>query len=201
VRQVALVLGALCVLAGCNETKAPPVEPTSALADSADQIMYGARSLMTDRGVLRAELLADTAYFFDESTRIEMRNVTTTFFKSTGAKDAVLTSREGTYSTRANNMEARGNVVVVSEDGRRLTTPQLRYAQAQDQISSDSAFVVTEPGRRLEGIGFTSDPDMTRVRCLAACRGDAGQIQLPGQSSQPVRPQGETFQLPGEGRP
>jgi LPS export ABC transporter protein LptC len=202
VKRFLLALGAVCALAACNDTKAPPVEPRSALADSADQIMYGARSLMTDRGVLRAELFADTAYFFDESTRIEMRNVTTTFFKTTGAKDAVLTSREGTYNTRANTMEARGNVVVVSEDGRRLTTPQLRYAQTQDQISSDSAFVLTEPRRRLEGTGFTSDPDMTKVRCLAACRGAAGEIQLPGEgSAEPTRPKGETFQLPGEARP
>jgi LPS export ABC transporter protein LptC len=196
-----MALGAGCALAACDDSKAPPVRPTSPLADSADQIMYNARSLLTDRGVLRAELLADTAYFFDESTRIEMRDVTTTFFKATGAKDAVLTSREGTYNTRADRMEARGNVVIVSEDGRRLTTPQLRYEQRQDQISSDSAFVLTEPGRRLEGVGFTSDPDMTQVRCLAACRGEAGQIQLPGEKGQPTRPDGETFQLPGEGRP
>jgi hypothetical protein len=61
-------------------------------------------------------------------------------------------------------MEARGNVIVVSEDGRRLTTEQMRYDQARNEISSDSAFILTEPGRRLEGVGFVSDPQMNNVR-------------------------------------
>jgi LPS export ABC transporter protein LptC len=197
----ALVVAALGALA-CTDTKSPPPAPTTALADSADQIMFHARSVMTDRGVLRADLLADTAYFFDENTRIEMRTVNTTFFTVTGAKNAVLTSREGTYNTRQNGMEARGNVVVVSEDGRRLTTSQLRYDQQKNEISSDSSFVFTEPGRRLEGVGFTSDPDMTRMRCLASCRGTAGQVNLPAENAPQQRPPaGGTFRLPGEASP
>jgi LPS export ABC transporter protein LptC len=205
---VAAVL--LAGAAACSDAKAPVVVPTNALADSAEQTMFKARSLLTNAGVLRAELFADTAYFFDESTRIEMRVVNTLFFRPTGAKNATLTSREGTYNTRLGTMEARGSVVVVSEDGRRLTTPHLRFDQNKNEISSDSAFVLTEPGRRLEGIGFTSDPDMNQMRCLAACRGNAGQIRLPA-AGQPepgappppradsvvrVQPPGGTFRLP-----
>jgi LPS export ABC transporter protein LptC len=187
--------------AACTDTKSPPVVPTTPLADSADQIMYRARSVLTDRGVQRADLLADTAYFFDENTRIEMRQVNTTFFRPTGAKNAVLTARQGTYNTRLGNMEARGNVVVVSEDGRRLTTEQLRYDQQKNEISSDSAFVFTETGRRLEGVGFTSDPDMTRMRCMASCRGSYGQVRLPGEGTPPQAAPAGTFRLPGEGAP
>jgi LPS export ABC transporter protein LptC len=175
---VVLLVAALLGVA-CRETGKQPGLTTPA-ADSADQIMYGAKSVLTDRGLMRAELIADTAYFYDENTRIEMRQVHLTFFTQTGVKNAVLTSREGTYNTRLGNMEARGDVVVVSEDGRRLTTPQLRYAQARNEISSDSTFTLKEPGRTLEGIGFTSDPNLNTVRCLRACRG-AGAITLPSQ--------------------
>ena len=174
--------------AACTDTKSPPVVPTTPLADSADQIMYRARSVLTDRGVQRADLLADTAYFFDENTRIEMRHINTTFFQTTGAKNAVLTARQGTYNTRVGNMEARGTVVVVSEDGRRLTTEQLRYDQQKNEISSDSAFVLTEPGRRLEGVGFISDPGMNTVRVLRGASGAAGQVGMPGVTGpQPAR--------------
>src|SRR5437762_14351708 len=114
--------------------------------------MYGARFNLTDQGVSRARLTSDTAYFFDDNTRIELEKVNITFYTVTGAKDAVLTSQHGTYNSRTNNMIARKNVVVVSEDGRRLTTPELIYNQQKNQISSDSAFVMTEPNRRLEGI-------------------------------------------------
>lgn len=179
----ALILGCVVIAAssGCSSKKLPPVAAQSALADSADQIMYGARFTLTDQGMLRAHLLADTAFFFDDNTRIEMEKVNATFYTATGAKDAVLTSQHGTTNTRTNNMIARKNVVVVSEDGRRLTTQELVYNQQQNQISSDSAFVMTEPNRRLEGIGFRSDPDMKNIQIL---KGASGLVR--GISTQPT---------------
>ncbi len=174
---------AFVIAVACGgEGTAPPQVTGSPLLDSADQMMFGISTLLTDRGVRNAELQADTAFFFDENTRIELRGVRLTFHTRTGERNSVLTSREGTYNTRQSRMEARGNVVVVSEDGRRLTSEQLRYDQVRNEISSDSAFVLTEPGRRLEGIGFTSDPNMDNVRVHrliegqgAVSTGDLGQ--------------------------
>lgn len=178
--RLGLAIVAVAVLAACQDTAQPPVIAGNPLADSADQIMFGARSLITDQGLLRAELLADTAFFFDENTRIEMLDIDLTFYTAQGEKTAVLTSREGTYNTRANRMEARGNVVVVSEDGRELRTEQLRYDQIRNEISSDSAFVATERGgRRVQGVGFVSDPNMNNVRCLASCSGIGGAVTVP----------------------
>jgi len=145
--------------------------------------MYGARFKLTDQGLARAQLEADTAYFFDDNTRQELENVHTTFYTVTGAKDAVLTSRHGTINNRTNNMIARNNVVVVSEDGRRLTTAELIYNQQKNQISSDSAFVMTEPNRRLEGVGFRSDPNMKNIQILSGAKGVAR-----GVSTAPVAP-------------
>jgi len=171
--RAALVVGLLAAAfsGGCSSKKQPPVATHSALADSADQIMYGARFKLTDQGLERAQLEADTAYFFDDNTRIELENVHTTFFTVTGAKDAVLTSKFGTTNTRTNNMIARKNVLVVSEDGRRLTTQELIYNQQKNEISSDSAFVMTEPNRRVEGIGFRSDPNMKNIKILKGASG------------------------------
>lgn len=173
-------------LACDGEGTAPPRVTGSPMADSADQMMFGISTLLTDRGVLNAELESDTAFFFDENTRIELRVVKLTFYTRTGERNSVLTGSEGTYNTRQSRMEARGNVVVVTEDGRRLTTEQLRYDQIRNEISSDSAFVLTEPGRRLEGVGFTSDPNMNNVRVNrliegqgAVSTGDLGQPRPP----------------------
>jgi LPS export ABC transporter protein LptC len=161
-----VVAGSVAGSVACSSKKQPPVATHSPLADSADQVMYGARFNLTDKGLQRAQLESDTAYFFEDNTRIELERVHTTFFTATGAKNAVLTSDRGTYNSRTSNMIARKNVVVVSDDGRRLTTPELNYNQQRNEISSDSAFVMTEPNRRLEGIGFRSDPDMKNIRIL-----------------------------------
>lgn len=171
----------MLAFAACSEKKQPPVVAHSPLADSADQVMYGARLVLTDQGLARARLESDTAYFFDDNTRVELEKVHTTFFTVTGAKNAVLTSERGTYNSRTSGMIARKNVVVVSEDGRRLTTPELRYSQSANQISSDSAFVLTEPNRTLAGVGFRSDPDMKNIQIL---KGATGVVK--GVSTQPA---------------
>ncbi|HEY8833631.1 MAG TPA: LPS export ABC transporter periplasmic protein LptC [Gemmatimonadaceae bacterium] len=188
-----ILVCALAVLAvvACSPKKQPPIVAHSPLADSADQVMYGMRFVLTDRGLNRALLQSDTAYFFDENTRIELEKVHTTFFTATGAKNALLTSERGRYNSRTNNMVARKNVVVVTEDGRRLTTQELNYNQQINEISSDSAFVMTEPNRRLEGIGFRSDPDMKNIRILKGASGLARGVSTeiaPASSTAPTIP-------------
>lgn len=173
------LLGVSVLLAGgCQSGTEPRVTATNPLADSADQVMFGISTLVTNQGVLRARLEADTGYFFDGSTRIEVRNEKTTFYTATGQQNAVLTSVEGSYDMRRGQMEARKNVVVVTTDGRRLVTEQLRYEEQTNQISSDSAFVLTEPTRELRGIGFVSDPDLTNVHVKKVLTG-GGPITLP----------------------
>lgn len=174
-----LVAGAVLLSAACKDGTEPPVATANPLADSADQMLFGISTFLTSDGLLKAQLQADTGYFFDDNSRLELRNVRMTFYTNTGQKNAVLTSREGTYNTRQSLAEARGNVVVVTEDGRRLTTQQLRFNQTRNEILSDSAFVFTELGRRIEGVGFVSDPDLNNVRTLQT-KGE-GTFTLPGQ--------------------
>ncbi|HUF64438.1 MAG TPA: LPS export ABC transporter periplasmic protein LptC [Gemmatimonadaceae bacterium] len=179
---VAAAIGA----SACADRSTPP--PTRAgLADSADQVMYGARFTLTDAGVRRAELVADTAYFFEDNTRVELDNVHSIFFTQAGVRDAVLTSRHGRYNTRAGDMVAYGNVVVVNEAGRRLTTEELQYNQARNEFFSDSAFTMTEPGRELSGIGFRSDPNMNNMRVLRGASGFATGVATGASDAEPGR--------------
>jgi LPS export ABC transporter protein LptC len=183
------ILVGACAIA-CTTKKQLPVAAKSALADSADQVIYNLRTTLTNQGVSRAQLQADTAYAFEDNTRYELDDVHTTFYTATGAKDGVLTSNHGTYNSRTSRMVARQNVIVVSEDGRRLTTPELIYDQQRNELSSDSAFVMTEPNRRLEGIGFRSDPNMKNIQILKGASGMARGISTepaPAASSSPQR--------------
>ena len=213
-RTRALLLGAATALVAgaCAGDNSVAVRRVPTAVDSADQVMFGARSLITKDGVVKAELFADTALFFDDNTRIEMRGVKTHFHTQTGERSTVLTSNAGTYNTRLNSMSARGNVIVIAKDGRVLNTPQLRYDQMRNLISGDSDFTLTQPGgRKLEGTGFISDPNMTSVQVLKAARGSAGVVSEKSpepadgalrapDSARPAapvrRPPGGTFTLP-----
>jgi LPS export ABC transporter protein LptC len=178
------VVAALALIAAGNacsrKAKAPAVAKL-ALPDSADQVIFGLKSVMSDRGVAKGLLLADTAYKYDDGSRLELRTVHVTFYSAQGLKDGTLESREGTYNTRLSRLEARGNVVVNKVDGQHLETQQLVYDEARNQILSDSAFTMTKPDKSvLSGIGFESDPKFSVFRVLKGLKGVAP-VQTPRQ--------------------
>lgn len=180
-RHVWLAAAVIVVALGCKrQGSAPPVKHGISMADSAEQVMFGVRMLLTDRGVQRGEMFADTAYVFDDQTRFELRKVRATFNTSTGTKDGVLSSDRGNYNMRESKLEGFGNVVIVTTEGKRLSSPHMRYLQAQNEVSSDSAFTMVEPGRSLSGVGFRADPQLTRVVVLKSGTG-RGSITLPAQ--------------------
>jgi LPS export ABC transporter protein LptC len=165
--RILVGFAAALALAACQSSEQPPV--TAVAADSADQVMVGVRTLLTEGGVKQGELFADTAYVYDETSRYELRKVRTTFNTPTGAPNGTLTARRGRYDMRQRILEGFGDVVVVTTDGKRLLTPHLRFDQARNLVRSDSAYTLVDGPRRSQGIGFESDPNITRFVCKRAC--------------------------------
>lgn len=179
-RAAYAALAAALLGAACSDVSqsAPPVQAASML-DSADQIAFGTRTLVTDGGLLRAEVFADSTFFLDQNTRIEMRVVHGVFFGATGAKDATLTAVRGKYLSRDGVLEAWGNVIVTSVDGRVLRSPMLRFDSKLNQVTSDSAFVLTDPdGKEMRGVGFEADPNLNVVRVRRLQSGRGGAVRL-----------------------
>lgn len=157
------------------------VTATQAALDSADQVLMGMSHFVTESGVLRARVRADTAYFYSGTQRAELRNVHVTFYDVAGRPTSTLTSKEGTHHWRTGDMEARGNVVVVRDkDGGTMKTEVMYYNQARNEVSSDKAFVFNAPDRHVEGDGFTSDPEFRNIVAKHP-KGTGGQFLLPNQ--------------------
>jgi len=158
------------------------IKPTATISapDSADQVLITMSHEVTDSGVRRANVRADTAYFYSPSQTAELRHVHITFYDPVGIETSTLTAREGTYHWRTGDMEGRGDVVVVRTDGATLRTDVLRYNQAKSQVSSDRPFVFDEPNRHIEGEGFTSDPAFKVVTAIKP-KGTGGHFTLPNQ--------------------
>lgn len=179
-RVVVTLICALVAAGACQKTEGPPVGvKPSALADSADQVMYGARFAITDRGLRRADINGDTAFFFNDNTRLVLRPLRAQFFSSSGALDGILQSREGVYDTRQAQLIATGDVVVNTLDGKRLETSYAKFDQRLNQMSSDSAFTMSEPGRDLKGVGFTTDADLTTFRVTRVISVKGGTVSVP----------------------
>jgi len=156
--------------------------PTATInpADSADQVLLGMSHYVTQDGVQRARVRADTAYLYSAVQSADLKNVHITFYNSAGAETSTLTARLGSYHWRSGDMEGHGNVVVVTTDGRTLRTEQLRYSQAKNEVTADGPFVFDGPNRHVEGEGFTSDPDFKNVVAKHP-KGTGGKFTLPNQ--------------------
>lgn len=177
------VLAALALVAvlGCEDTGARPTT-TVAASDSADQVLEGFSHYVTNQGVRRSRVEADTAYFYENTQVTELRRVKVTFYDGKGAESSTLTSKTGIYRWQDGAMEANGNVVVVSPDGRRLATERLRYDNATNTISTDQPFTFDDAGQHLKGNSFRSDPDFRNV-VTDQPSGVAGKgMLLPGQA-------------------
>src|SRR6266536_3591220 len=164
-RRLFLTILFNAVFASCKN--GTPVTATQVVLDSADQVLLGMSHYVTELGVLRA--------------RVELRNVHVTFYDIAGNPTSTLTSREGTDHWRTDDMEARGNVVVVRDkDGGTMRTEVMTYNRVRNEGSSDKSFVWDEPGRHVVGDGFTSDPEFKKITAKRP-HGTGGQFLLPNQ--------------------
>lgn len=161
----------------------PGVKPTTTVqaADSADQVLEGFSHYVTNEGVLRSRVEADTAFFYEATQVTELHKVKVVFYDVKGAESSTLTAQRGTYRWQDGSMQASGNVVVVSPDGRRLATSALRYDNATNLILTDQHFTFDRGEEHLEGNSFRSDPDFKNV-VTDRPRGVTGNgMLLPGQ--------------------
>ena len=176
----ALAIAVAVALAGCED---PGARPTTTLQapDSADQVLEGFSHYVTHQGVRRSRVEADTAFFYENTQITELRNIKVTFYDLKGEESSTLTARRGTYRWQDGSMEAEGDVLVVSPDGRRLRSEILRYDNAENTISTDRQFTFDRGAEHLEGNSFRSDPDFRNV-VTDRPRGVAGDgLLLPGQ--------------------
>ena len=159
---LAAILAFATTLGACEESGARPTTTIQA-PDSADQVLEGFSHYVTNDGIRRSRVQADTAYFYEGTQVTNLVNVKVTFYDLKGAESSTLTSKTGLYRWQDGSMEANGKVVVVSPDGRRLATERLRYDNAKNQISTDRRFTFDRGAEHLEGNSFRSDPDFRNV--------------------------------------
>lgn len=172
----------------CQEEAIRPTIVIEA-TDSADQVLYGMEHYITDEGIRRSKVEADTAYIYQGTQTAEMRGVKVTFYDPAGAITSTITADSGTYLMRDGSMNARGHVVAVTPDGRTLRSAELKYDSRKQEISSDQQFVYDRADQHLEGNGFTSDPDFRNVvtrqprggQRRNGAPGDSAGFLLPGQ--------------------
>jgi LPS export ABC transporter protein LptC len=106
----------------------------------------------TLEGNLRWTLDADQAEVYDKEQRTVMKKVVVKVFN----KDSVwtVTADEGTLDNQKRDVSVQGNVVVVSNDGLRITTPELNWRNKERNLFTGEAVEISRPGTKITGRGL-----------------------------------------------
>lgn len=167
--------------AACATTGVRP-QGTMGAADSADQIMLKMSTQLTDKGVLRSHVDADTAYIYQNTQTMDLRNFKVRMLDAQGNLQSTLTARQGIYASLTGKLDARGQVLVEGADGRKLKTEHLIYDKTANQIKSDTTFTFDSPTASGSGKGFVSDANFKNIDIDRPKGRQKGQgMLLPGQ--------------------
>ena len=178
---LSLSMGSLLLALACSDTGVRPSGSVQS-ADSADQIMLKMSTQLTENGVLRSFVEADTAYLYQQQQQMDLRHFKVRMLDAQGNLQSTLTAERGIYVSYNGKLDARGHVVVVSPDGRRLQTEHLIYDKGANQIKSDTVFTYDAPTAHGSGTRFTTDINFRNIQIDQPRGIQKGKgILLPGQ--------------------
>ncbi|MGQ0722822.1 MAG: LPS export ABC transporter periplasmic protein LptC [Candidatus Eiseniibacteriota bacterium] len=160
-RWLALGLLLLGLLPGCRSGDSNPAamqEPSRAPNEG----MRGVRIQNIRVGDTRWVLAADSASVFRETKRVEAYPVEVNFFEEE-RHVSTLTAKLGILLQTTDDLEARGDVRVVTDEGTVLETEVLFWDHQRALIHTEE-FVRIEKGEDvLTGFGMEADPGLNRI--------------------------------------
>lgn len=164
-RLLSMALAAT-VLAGCRGDGTEPRTTADFPKLPADYVIISVKHYLTEDGIRRGILNADTGYVHVDSAKFDLRNVHLLLYKPDGQSAADLVSKTGQLDQRTNVMIARGNVVLVGRGGgaQRIETEELHYDPNQHQMWSTVSSRITQNGNVVTTQGFKSDDQMQNIQ-------------------------------------
>jgi LPS export ABC transporter protein LptC len=171
-----VTIGVAAVMGGCRAGDSNPAamqEPSRAPNEG----MRGVRIQNIRVGDTRWVLAADSASVFRESKRVEAYPVEVNFFEE-DRHVSTLTANLGILLQSTDDLEARGDVRVVTDEGTVLETEVLFWDHQRALIHTDE-FVRIEKGEDvLTGFGLEADPGLDRIEIRKDVRGT---VRNPGE--------------------
>lgn len=152
------------LVAACGEEGETPVVAEDLARMDADNVIYGMEQVLTNDGIREGVVLADTAYFYRDSSAVHLRSLEMFIYDEDGFERARIEASRGRLEGDTRSMVARGDVVLrIPAEDRRIETAELHYSSGQDRIWSDSATVMIQAGDVSCGTAFESDLEFTNV--------------------------------------
>jgi LPS export ABC transporter protein LptC len=163
-RTLSVSLAWILLLGGCGQQRS--TGPVGSTGELPDQEVRNFVLTETDQGNPVWKLYARYAAMYDARNSIVARGVRVDFYDQQGRKTSELSAREGEIDQMSRDMTARGNVVIQTTEGTRMTTEELRFLNRSQKLRTDREVRFERAGNVLTGVGFESDPGLEHYKFL-----------------------------------
>jgi len=153
------------IVEACEEKITPSVLPTVDSKTIPQQESWDSHIVISDSGLVRAVIDAGYLSVYEGSQQTHMSNgVVVHFFDIDGKQTSVMTSKEAIVDENTNNLEAIGNVLVVSDDSTKLRTEHLYWDNSRQLVHTPEFVQINSPKEKLQGHGFESDQSLRNYK-------------------------------------
>jgi len=167
--NVQLVVGVvfLAAVLGCGDT-GDSGEPSQAAAPGdkkgrvPERQFFDYRLIESEAGVRQWALQSEKMLKYSGEKDVHLVTLHMDFFKD-GAHFSVLTADSGRANLTTKDIHNWGNVVVITDDGRRLETEELFFNNETQLIHNDVFNRFTRDGDVLTGMGLEATPDLEYI--------------------------------------
>lgn len=166
---IAVPLAAL-LLAGCGGQRG--FESPGDSGELPDQEVRDFVLTETDQGTPVWTLYAREAATYQARNTVIARSIRVDFYDENGERTSELTASEGEINQRTRDMTARGNVVIQTTEGTRMSSEVLTFDNRRQLIIApdDQLVRVEREADVLTGYGFQSDPELSRFEFKSQVR-------------------------------
>jgi LPS export ABC transporter protein LptC len=153
------------VFGACEERIKPSVLSDLKTGDLPSHESWNSTITFSDSGRIQAVLNVGHLEKYEEAQRTYLDGgLHVDFFDVNGNHTSVLTALKGSVDDRTHDLEATGNVVVVSDSGTTLQTEQLFWKNATRRVHSDQFVKITSPKEEIQGQGLDSDETLKNYK-------------------------------------
>ncbi len=128
--------------------------------DVPDQVMENSTFTFSEQGVRSAVIHAELVAVYEKLDLKKAKEIQVDFFDELGNKTSVLVADSGFIQEKKQRFEARGNVVVTTEEDVTLATESLRWNPETNKIVTDDFVTITKGADVITGIGLEADQQL-----------------------------------------
>jgi LPS export ABC transporter protein LptC len=157
-----LLLFAFCFIFSSCEEKLKPTVRTDIKSDEVPtQESWNNIITFSEAGITTATLrTGHSRYFSNKAEYFLDDGVKVDFFDKFGKHTSILTSERAVIDNKTKNMEAIGNVIVISDSGTVVKTESMKWINDTKRIIGDQFVTITSPRESIQGYGFESDQNL-----------------------------------------